>query len=109
MIITVTWHANPKERFAPQSFNSQLGRDLTVLLAGRRVQGRLLQVSIAPDGTYAEAQIEIPSIHSGLRFKSLKEEWTDPDENGNYGEAVRMIWAAEIIDASVVWSDRQSI
>jgi hypothetical protein len=57
--LTIVKDAGPNERFAPQSWDSQVGKTVPVLIGDRTVPGTLIGAKVIDDGLSVELTLEV--------------------------------------------------
>lgn len=62
MRIGMKVRAGPDEVFAPDAFDSQIGKTVPVRLPGLSRRGRVVGAQVSPDGRSCTLTVEVPDI-----------------------------------------------
>jgi hypothetical protein len=92
MRFVIEQQAGPGNRFAPDAFASQIGKQIPVeVRPGERVQGAIRSADVSTDGTSARIQVEIPD-----------DAWTPPFRAPL--ESVSISWTQDCGDVHREWA-----
>jgi hypothetical protein len=73
--LTFWQRATPGERFAPDAFEAQLGKEIKLLVESQHAGvARLLAAKVSEDGTAVELTIEVHAVFAWVQDISLRQE-----------------------------------